>query len=171
MTAALLAACTGSSRPVTSTTTDSAGVRITTSSAPAFIDATRWTVDTIPLVDIGGSETDTTAQFDDVPGALLMGDTIVVADGSDLVLRYYDLRGTPLKTVGRKGAGPGEYQNIRSLRRVGDSLLIHDAQQERAALLAGRSGVSSRGSSALPITASGGRRSSCRSGSTTTSRG
>jgi len=131
---ALLTACGNSASPVTSTTTDSAGVRITTSSAPAFTEATRWTVDTTPIVDIG-SDTDTTAQFDDVPAALLVGDTIIVADGSDLVLRYFDLRGNALKTVGRKGAGPGEYENIRTLERAGDSLLIHDAQQERATLL------------------------------------
>lgn len=70
-----------------------------------------------------------------VLAALLIRDTIIVADGSDLVLRYFDLRGNALKTVGRKGAGPGEYENIRTLQRAGDSLLIHDAQQERATLL------------------------------------
>lgn len=132
--AALLTACGSSAPPRTSITTDSAGVRITNSSAPSFTDATRWTIDTTPMVDIG-SDTDTTAQFNDVPGALLVGDTIIVADGSDLVLRYFDLRGNALKTVGRKGAGPGEYESIRTLQRAGDSLLIHDAQQERATLL------------------------------------
>lgn len=53
-------------------------------------------------------------EFDRVAGAARLHDgRIVVADGGSMSLRFFDSTGTFLKSVGRRGGGPGEFQTLR----------------------------------------------------------
>jgi hypothetical protein len=137
-TAMLLAlpACGNDSGASVFHTADSAGVQIATSAAPAWTDASRWRIDTTPLLEIGGDEADPAAQFAGIAGALLLPDSgVVVADEVARALRFFDARGALVASAGRKGAGPGEYEDLSRLRRAGDSLLVWDSGLRRMTLL------------------------------------
>ncbi len=141
----LVLGCGDPARETTFHTSDSAGVRIAVSTAPAWTDATRWRVDSVPLVDVGADENDSTLQFSSIAGARLLPDsTFVVGEASDRTIRRYDLRGALRATAGRKGGGPGEYESLSRLRPAGDSLLAWDPNLKRVSLLdaAGRYGRS-----------------------------
>lgn len=116
-------------------TRDSAGIHIVESAAPSLPDGT-WRVDTIPTVRIGQVDGPPEYQLFEVgPLARLADGTIVVASTTEL--RFYSAHGRWLRTVGRKGGGPGEYQGIQLLRRLhGDSLLVWDARLRRITVLA-----------------------------------
>jgi len=58
---------------------------------------------------------------------------IIVAERDRVV--YFDSSGGFTRVVGRRGAGPGEFQNIRLLQRRGDSLTVYDASGDRVTVL------------------------------------
>ena len=67
-----------------------------------------------------------------VAGAILVGDTLIIAQTSSASLRFYDRHtGAFLKQVGRRGDGPGEYWFLSSLQRVGNRLYAYDAHHRR----------------------------------------
>ncbi len=49
--------------------------------------------------------------------------SIYVCDRNDTSIREYDARGTFVRAIGRRGAGPGEYQLCLFLSLVGDTVL------------------------------------------------
>ena len=115
---------------------DSSGVSIASSSAPHWKPGEGWRVDSLPLLDIGGAEGPPQAQFTEIAATLLLPDRgVLVAEGADATLRFFDSAGTAVRTVGRKGEGPGEYQSFGDLRRAGDSLLVWDDQLRRLSVL------------------------------------
>ncbi len=65
------------------------------------------------------------------PGFYLVADPFFASE-----MRVYDLEGRYVRTVGREGAGPGEYRFIRAMR-VGpaDSLYVFDALNSRITVL------------------------------------
>jgi hypothetical protein len=73
VTAAIALAACGAEAPQASraTTRDSAGITIVESVAPAESVSVAWGVDSIPILDVGGSETDTTKQFANIRGLTL----------------------------------------------------------------------------------------------------
>jgi hypothetical protein len=57
--------------------------------------------------------------------------TLVVAN-DQIELRFFDKHGKYLRTVGQRGSGPGEYQQLLSLwRGPGDSLRVYDVPTSR----------------------------------------
>ncbi len=87
----------------------------------------RWAVAPDPLFDVGADEEDTLHSFGDVTGATrLPAGTVVVADRLSASLRYFDPEGRFVRSVGRKGEGPGEFDYLAALRRCGDSLHAQD---------------------------------------------
>ena len=64
-------------------------------------------------------------EFDRVAGcARLFDGRIVVADGGSSTLRFFDSTGTYLKSVGGRGAGPGEFQSLQTFFIMpGDTLV------------------------------------------------
>lgn len=66
------------------------------------------------------------------------GHIAIVDDAKPLTIRVFAPDGSMLGTVGRQGAGPGEYQQAR-VTFAGDTLLILDPQQRRLLLYAVRS--------------------------------
>ena len=63
--------------------------------------------------------------------ALGPDDEIFVADGRNREVRVFGLDGAHLRTFGREGEGPGEFQSLNSLAWAGDRLLSFDPEQGR----------------------------------------
>ncbi len=108
---ALLLACDSESQPdLTTFATDSAGIRIV-HSHPANSDAT-CTISADPTVVIGDDESDENQWFAQVGDAARMSDgSIVAVDRGSNQIRVYDPDGQHLRTMGRQGEGPGEFEN------------------------------------------------------------
>ena len=83
-----------------------------------------------PVVSIGPksvAEGETPDEFGRVSSVTLGPDgTVFVADAANREIRVFGLDGTHLRTFGRRGEGPGEFQSIYSIAWVGDRLLTFD---------------------------------------------
>lgn len=106
---------------------DSAGVRIAESD-PSSSDAT-CTISEEPILVIGDDETDERQWFSYVRGAGRLSDgSIVAADRATAEVRIYDETGRHLRSMGRKGEGPGEFDDPFQLWVVaGDTLWVGDS--------------------------------------------
>lgn len=124
---------------------DSAGIAILSSHRAAWTVGApgAWSVDSIPLLQIGAVDGDSSLQFHGVTGATRLSDgRIVVAEASTSRVRYFSPDGRFLHAVGRRGRGPGEFQFLRQLRQVGgDSLLAWDHAQNRVTILDPQGGI------------------------------
>jgi hypothetical protein len=137
--AALGSGCEGTPpRDLGHTVTDSAGIRLVTSSRPAWDSGHAWVVDTAPLRAAGGDEGDSLAMLQLVAGAMRQSDgTLVVADRGSSQLKYFDLSGQLVRTVGRKGSGPGEFEYIAWLLACGgDSAFVADIGNRLVSVIA-----------------------------------
>lgn len=86
-------------------------------------------IDSVPLLTIGDDPGETLHR---VAGAVLVGDTLIIAQTSAASLRFYDRQtGEFLKRVGRRGEGPGEFWFLTSLQRVGERLYAFDPENRR----------------------------------------
>jgi len=115
---------TADSRPA-SIARDSAGIRIVESTRAQWPEGQGWRLDPEPALSIGLVEGDDVYQFSRIIGVRRFSDgRIAVANqGSDEV-RIFDVQGKWLRTIGRRGDGPGEFQSLRSLFILtADSLL------------------------------------------------
>ncbi len=106
---------------------DSAGVRIVESD-PSSADAT-CTIGEEPSVVIGDDETDERQWFSSIQGTGRLSDgSIVAADRATGEVRIYDETGGHLRSMGRKGEGPGEFDDLFQLWvTAGDTLWVADA--------------------------------------------
>ena len=78
---------------------------------------------------------------DDLPlyqvrGAVLSGDTIVVAERSTGQLHFFNRGGEFLKSVGGLGEGPGEFRMLGSLHKAGEQLYVYDYLLRRLSVFA-----------------------------------
>lgn len=107
---------------------DSAGVRILESRAPQWPGSEAWTLASEPLLDLSTSGTGTPHEFFRVRGAVRLTDgSYAVADGGSSEIRFFSAEGEFLRATGRKGQGPGEFERLRSLHRLGgDSVLAFE---------------------------------------------
>ncbi len=111
---------------------DSAGVSIVRSSAPQWPADSGWRIADTPLVAIGGGNGTALGR---VAGAVrTRSGAIAVADGDAQLIRVYDLAGRPLRTLGRRGSGPGEFQAIDWIAAAADSILAFDLVARRLTL-------------------------------------
>jgi hypothetical protein len=87
-----------------------------------------WSVGVEPLLEIGLLEGDEAYQFAQIGAVARLSDgRIVVASGGTQDLRYFDPTGRHLRSVGRKGDGPGEFQSVGTLVVLpGDSVAAYD---------------------------------------------
>lgn len=81
-----------------------------------------------PLVSIGIAEGDEPYMLDRLAGAVRLSDgRIVVANRGTHEIRYFDAAGRHLRSVGRRGDGPGEFRNPFYFNvRPGDTLYVGD---------------------------------------------
>jgi hypothetical protein len=112
-----------------STVRDSAGVRIVENTRPIWTARTAWTLSATPVLLLG-SRAEPEYTFSRVGPVTRQSDgRIVVAERADLQLRMFDSTGRFLRTVGKKGQGPGEFTDIGLVMRLpGDSLAVESLQ-------------------------------------------
>lgn len=107
---------------------DSAGARIITY-GPRDKSRARWSVDPKPLVKIGGAEGTGPTELAQVLGVARVADgRVVIANGGSTELRVFAPNGTFVRSIGRKGLGPGEFDGIILMHRSADTLVVHDRQ-------------------------------------------
>lgn len=113
--------------PAGMTTRDSLGILIVENRAPAENRAP-WILDTSPVIDIGSQSADPNQEFSGFVIPVLLSDgRIVVANGGTSELRFFGPDGRWMMTVGRRGAGPGEFENLGWLDvGAGDTLRTYD---------------------------------------------
>lgn len=109
---------------------DSAGIAIIENGASA--PAASWRLGEA-TVDIGALGSGEAYELYEPRHALRLADgRLVIANSGTGDLRFYAPDGTHIRTVGRKGGGPGEYQNMWGLVRLpGDSLGVWDWTAKR----------------------------------------
>jgi hypothetical protein len=126
---------------------DSAGVRVTTTrqqDAPAAV----WKLAATPVFDLGAASGSVEYELDGIRGGLILPDgSIVVVNGGTNQLRFYDAAGRHVRSIGKKGEGPGEFSYLELAGRVaGDSLLAWDRDRLRFTVFdaEGRTGRTAR---------------------------
>jgi hypothetical protein len=81
-------------------------------------------------VTIGVEAGDPTAEFGRIAGVVKLPDgSIAVADGGNAEVRIFAADGTYQRTVGRRGAGPGEFSSLTRLVVSGDTLIATPGDQ------------------------------------------
>lgn len=120
-----LAVMRASAQPSASMTRDSAGIRIVESFRPLWTPGKVWTLAASPVLSIGPRDGPAYV-FSRIAAATRLSDgSVVVAERADVHLRIFDSTGRYVRTVGRKGQGPGEFSDIGIMTRLpGDSLAV-----------------------------------------------
>ena len=111
---------------------DSAGIAIVTTEAAGFRQVA-FTVSSAPGAVIGVAERDWRYALLNVTHAEMTSErTILVANRGGPDLRFFAETGSFLRSVGRRGAGPGEFSaNGLGLMLSGDSLITYDSGLDR----------------------------------------
>jgi hypothetical protein len=124
----LPAGCGGGAGRSAVSVRDSAGIRIVEAAAPAWPEGGGWRLSAEPRVAIGAAEGAEENQLFRVGGVSRFADgRIAVVNGGSSELRIYSAEGRHLQSIGREGAGPGEFRFPRTLWLLaGDSLLVVD---------------------------------------------
>lgn len=127
--AAGIAGC-GVETPATAVVRDSAGVTIVENAGPST--AVYQTVDSIPLLKIGGSGA-AEDEFSRIGSVRWLSDGgVAVADLGTQDIRLFGPDGIWRATLGRKGGGPGEFEGLGGLHVLADdTILAHDYRHRR----------------------------------------
>lgn len=134
--AALTPGCSGRDLTGDATTVrDSAGVVLVTSTRPLWDAIAGWRVDPEPLVSIGVETGEEPYMLSRVFDALRLPDgRILIGNSGTAEIRVFDPQGTFVRSVGRRGNGPGEWGDFATVRfwRLADgSLLGYDGSNLR----------------------------------------
>jgi len=121
------------------TVRDSAGVKIISARARSSAPVAFKLADK-PTLSVGGLEDDPNVEFNHKQGYLraarLSNGGLAVID--EVRLHYFDASSKRLGIVGRKGAGPNEFQYVMSICATrGDSILVSDSRNARITVLDG----------------------------------
>jgi hypothetical protein len=114
---------------------DSAGIRIVTYPAAARPKAV-WRLDPLPLLQIGGADGTGPTEFAHIwDAARTGGGGVVVTDEPVQELRVFDAGGRFINKMGRKGRGPGEFNQIKNIAVYGDTIYAVDTRFGTAVFL------------------------------------
>jgi hypothetical protein len=129
--------CGRDARPAGPIVRDSAGVTIVENSDPQWAEGEGWRVSAEPSLDIGVVEGDSVYQLFRVTGALMTSvGGVLVANSGNGEIRFFDSDGVFQRSTGRKGGGPGEFEDLMwILRTRGDSLMAYDWRYRRVSIL------------------------------------
>jgi hypothetical protein len=87
-----------------------------------------WTLSPRPTVEIG-DDADPPKQFNRIGSVVHLRDgSIVVANGGSNEIRVFGPRGEYLRTLSRKGQGPGELNALGRLNVAGDTIIAPEGQ-------------------------------------------
>lgn len=93
----------------------------------AMAPLAEWRIENQPLLRLGPESGDRWKEFDRVIGLLRLDDgTIVVGNAGTSELRFFDKAGVFLGKVGRPGAGPAEFRQLRLLTRDRGDIVATD---------------------------------------------
>ncbi len=117
---------------------DSAGVEIIENSGDLWLSQDRWRASLEPVVRIGAVDGDDAYLFDRIRGIAALSDgRLVVANGGDNSLRWFDAQGRFLFKRGRTGQGPGEFSGLGEITAAaGDTVAALDRSGRRFILFA-----------------------------------
>lgn len=120
------------------------GILLVLGASGAQAQAT-WVIDRTPILDVPGMSTAGTLTFGYAAGGMRLADGgLLIADRADNTIRVLDANGKLVRSVGRAGEGPGEFQSMIWAGRCGsDSLLIWDLRRRQATMI-GSSGAPAR---------------------------
>ena len=106
---------------------DSAGIRIVRYNRTAA-PAERWELEVRPALEIGGEAEDGPTTFADIRGVVRLSDgRIAVANMRPSEIRLFDANGAFIRSLGRSGQGPGEFDALLwRLLRSRDTLFAID---------------------------------------------
>lgn len=113
----------------------SAWIALLVVGAQGGIGRAPWVLSPAPVVTVGSDAGELPYEFLRIGGALRLADrSIVVGNSGSGELRYFDSTGRHVKSVGRHGAGPGEFGQFSSIRPLvigKDRLIAQDAESQR----------------------------------------
>jgi hypothetical protein len=110
------------------------GVRIVESVGRAWVAGEPWTVEATPILDLSTSGDGVSHQFFRVVDATRLPDGEIWVAQADEV-RLFSSQGQHLRTLGRRGDGPGEFRFIGRVELIApDTLLVFDRGLRRATL-------------------------------------
>ncbi|NJD18518.1 MAG: hypothetical protein FIA95_04450, partial [Gemmatimonadetes bacterium] len=135
--AAAMSGCAPDGATPSVATRDSAGVALVVASGPSWTLASAWTVEPVPLLDLGRTGAGPMHEFYRVSGAAFTEDGgIAVANRGSAQIRVYDAGGRFTAALGVEGDGPGEFRRLSGIvRYAGDSLAAFDPSSRRATVL------------------------------------
>jgi hypothetical protein len=108
---------------------DSAGIRIVSYPLAALSPPT-WSVESKPLLTLGGAAAFEPTEFTSIVAILRMDDGVLaIADGGSRQVRLFGPDGKFLRTLGGPGEGPTEFRRLRALGRRADTLYAFDADR------------------------------------------
>lgn len=114
---------------------DSAGIAIVENTSPLWREGEAWRLTDEPVIHIGVVEGDPEYQLHRVAGVVRLDDgRIAVANGGTSDIRFYDPSGRFVSSTGQAGDGPGEFRNLGTFFRLGDSLVAYDHQLRRVSV-------------------------------------
>jgi hypothetical protein len=91
-----------------------------------------WTLASHPSFEVASAPDDSSEPLYRVVGLASLGDHMVVANGGTNQIFFYDSAGNRVRSVGREGGGPGEFERLSAIFVVpGDSLLTFDTRLGR----------------------------------------
>ncbi len=91
-----------------------------------------WTVSPQPTLTIGSDEGDEGINLQTIVFASrLPGGGVVIGDRGDFALLYFDATGKSVRSIARKGRGPGEIEFLGRMWRCDASLFLNDIETRR----------------------------------------
>jgi hypothetical protein len=122
---------------------DSAGVEIVENAGDPWSVEERWHIVPEPILRIGAIEGGEPYLFAGVRGVVILSDgRIVVANGDDNSLRWFDAEGDFLFQRGGSGGGPGEFSRLGGITvAAGDTIAAVDWSGRRFTLFGPDGGV------------------------------
>jgi hypothetical protein len=130
----VLAGCVGT--PTTDsgfTVRDSAGIQIAESMRPEWPSGAEWTIDPVPVVEIGKTEGEDPYLFSRIAQIAVLGNgSIAVVELPSREVRIFDLDGQHLATFGGQGGGPGKFLFFPKIVAAGgDTVLTWEGGRTR----------------------------------------
>src|SRR4051812_25617812 len=87
-----------------------------------------WSIDPKPALVLGSVNSDVLFGAGLVGATRLPDGRILVGDRGDYSLRVFDGSGKLVKSLGRKGSGPGEISYVARLWKCGDQIVTYDIE-------------------------------------------